>query len=688
MGLQWFEQERVQRSGELAERLDIPELAVVRARRGGKAGVGGLKLRLRIRNRFLSQRFGSVVETRELPGERVQGEDSLERLTGSRDSEGLGYAEPVPALTAEVSRALSPAGAQLMDLARRQQRVVVVTGAARGQGVTTLVVQMGMHLAAQGQRVLLIDAHGRDGRLHESFGLSNIHGFTDILKEAGVAATATDPETLARSTEISNLYLIPGGEGQVQWGRDPLQTQRVAALILRSRRLFDTILIDAPAASEEDVAGVFSGVADGVALVVRAGSARWTEVELSQQRLQAGRMALWGAILTGPVGPEGRTLRQRWKQCMSGRSSRWKQLSIGLAAALLLAVSWSGPTLLPGSRGDGSSVSQASDGVTVLPAHIRPSQAVTLRAPEAAEIAELLVKAGTEVSAGQPLLVLRSADAEREREAARARLELLLGQAEIVAGGASLFTRRAERQRMRVEAARERLQAFSLEPARKNHERAQRRAEEIRGLFQQNLATRSELEQADAQVAVEAAQLRAADEHLSRLREEYEGAEADLRLMQPTGAGAPGAKSAPGEAGADLEIQLRDARQQLLLANQRLGRLQVRAAAGGVVLWVGAQPGEHVLSGAELMRIGDLSQLAIDVPVSARVATRVREGQRVTVLIPTDPPSRARAQVSSISLIPEGGDRAYTVRVLIPNPRPGTVLAGLEGAVEFPHRME
>jgi hypothetical protein len=50
-----------------------------------------------------------------------------------------------------------------------------------------------------------------------------------------------------------------------------------------------------------------------------------------------------------------------------------------------------------------------------------------------------------------------------------------------------------------------------------------------------------------------------------------------------------------------------------------------------------------------------------------------------------DPPRQVEASVSAVLLTPGQDTQSYLVRVLIPNPDPRVILAGLDGEVVFRH---
>src|SRR5262249_12459647 len=120
-------------------------------------------------------------------------------------------------------------------------------------------------------------------------------------------------------------------------------------------------------------------------------------------------------------------------------------------------------------------------------------------------------------------------------------------------------------------------------------------------------------------------------------------------------------------------------------AQARLDRLRVAAPRTAAILELPIHAGDSIPAGSALVRGADLANLNFDVPVAASIAMRIAPDTPVVVRVPSEPPMRIRSRVASVLLVPNQTAQSYRVRVTIPNPTPGTVLAGLEGAVEFPH---
>jgi multidrug resistance efflux pump len=321
---------------------------------------------------------------------------------------------------------------------------------------------------------------------------------------------------------------------------------------------------------------------------------------------------------------------------------------------------------------------------TVLPARIDAGAQLNVLAEYPGRIRSVDIAAGSRVRKGASLLQLENADLSGQVAAARRRLEIATarvretrseGQADSVRMAQSEREAAAFRDR---DLAKQRLDAYSLEPAESALASAKRRTVEIQALVGRGLATSAELENARLQEEGSSRDLVAAREHFSRLKQEGEQAESQIRLVQfQTTA------KAPETASAGWEVD--QVRAELKLAEDRERRLRVIAPGPGTVIDLPVNPGESVLAGTVLARIADLNRLTITAPVSAQIAQRIRVGKHVRVRLPSDPPVRLEARVESVTLAPDSAQRAYLVRTTVPNPNPRIVLAGLEGAIEFDH---
>ncbi len=173
--------------------------------------------------------------------------------------------------------------------------VMLVTSAVRGEGKSSVVSNIGIALAELDQKVILLDTDLRKPRLHEIFNVPNSWGLTDLLREQ--TSLAECPlEALARPTEIRGLYVLPSGPGTVSI-TNLLYSGRMAALLERLRKEFDTILLDTPPISYLSDARFVGRLADGAILVIRAGTTTRDMALSAKQRLVADGIPVFGTVL-------------------------------------------------------------------------------------------------------------------------------------------------------------------------------------------------------------------------------------------------------------------------------------------------------------------------------------------------------------------------------------------------------
>jgi polysaccharide biosynthesis transport protein len=183
----------------------------------------------------------------------------------------------------------------LSDSPERRPRVIVVTAAGRQAGKSSSVSNLALALAEIGQKVLVIDADLRRPRQHLIFDTSNSWGLSDILQER-TPLQDIPLEAIARPLETSGLYLLPAGPACANVS-SLLYSDRVAELLQRVRREFDTILIDTPPVLMVADARVMGRVADAAILVIRAGQTTRDVAFQAKQRLVDDGITVLGSIL-------------------------------------------------------------------------------------------------------------------------------------------------------------------------------------------------------------------------------------------------------------------------------------------------------------------------------------------------------------------------------------------------------
>jgi tyrosine-protein kinase Etk/Wzc len=172
-------------------------------------------------------------------------------------------------------------------------KTLVVTSTSPGEGKTTTAANLAATFAQQQARVLLMDCDLRRPKLDQMFGVPREPGLTNVLLGQG-----TTQDTI-RSTGVENLHVLTAGILPPN-PYELLGGERMTRLLDILSDEYDMLVIDtAPLMAASDAA-VLGAKADGVLLVVRAGSTDRGAAQQATQQLAAVGARVIGAVLNDP----------------------------------------------------------------------------------------------------------------------------------------------------------------------------------------------------------------------------------------------------------------------------------------------------------------------------------------------------------------------------------------------------
>jgi tyrosine-protein kinase Etk/Wzc len=173
-----------------------------------------------------------------------------------------------------------------------QLQTLVLTSTAPGDGKSFTAANLGIALAQQKSKTLLVDTDLRRGVQHNTFGVPKEPGFSNYLCGQVIGVD------IINETHIPNLAMISCGS-LVPNPSELLGSLQMRRFLDEMRRKFDVIIFDTPPLNAATDAVVIGTQVDGVAIVVRAGK---THREIARQKLELFQnleAKIIGVILNG-----------------------------------------------------------------------------------------------------------------------------------------------------------------------------------------------------------------------------------------------------------------------------------------------------------------------------------------------------------------------------------------------------
>jgi capsular exopolysaccharide synthesis family protein len=179
-----------------------------------------------------------------------------------------------------------------LKMDERSATTVLVTSAGPGEGKSTTVANLGISVAREGRKVVIVDADLRRPGLHACFNLSNEVGLSDLLQ--GHSST----EAVIQATQVEGLSVIPSGPPFPDPG-GLIESDQMGPLTSELRHRFDLVFLDSAPLLVKSDALVLGRYVDGSIIVLGSAKAtRWAVHELLEI-LAAGHIKPLGFVLNG-----------------------------------------------------------------------------------------------------------------------------------------------------------------------------------------------------------------------------------------------------------------------------------------------------------------------------------------------------------------------------------------------------
>ena len=167
---------------------------------------------------------------------------------------------------------------------------IVVTSAAPETGTTTTIANLGVVIAQQDKKVLLVDADLRSPSLHMLFRHNNKVGLTNVLTDM-----FSTEEAITR-TPIKNLDLLTCGPLPPN-PSELLSSKRMEQVIHQLGTYYDFLLFDSPPIINYSDTQILANICDGSLLVLKSGKTKKDEAAIATSNLVNCQAKLIGAVL-------------------------------------------------------------------------------------------------------------------------------------------------------------------------------------------------------------------------------------------------------------------------------------------------------------------------------------------------------------------------------------------------------
>lgn len=170
------------------------------------------------------------------------------------------------------------------------RKAIAVVSPDKKEGKSFVAANLAVVFSQLGERTLLIDADLREPHQHEFFKLNNRIGLSNIL--SGRAGS----EAIIRIPGLLDLSVLPAGTippNPLELIGQPL----FAKLLEEASMVFDSIIIDTPAASVESDAVMISARAGAAILVARKDVTPLKSIENTSSLIKTAGVNLIGAVL-------------------------------------------------------------------------------------------------------------------------------------------------------------------------------------------------------------------------------------------------------------------------------------------------------------------------------------------------------------------------------------------------------
>ncbi|MCD4686223.1 MAG: CpsD/CapB family tyrosine-protein kinase [Anaerolineae bacterium] len=173
----------------------------------------------------------------------------------------------------------------------RPINTLVMTSPAGSEFKSAAVANLAVTLAQGGHTTILVDCDLREPQQHTIWGVDNAEGLTSMLLDN--VALENPP---LQAVGVENLHVLPSGTLPPN-PADLVGAKRMDDVIAALKERADYVLFDAPPSLMVTDAALLGLKADGLLLVVRAGSSRRDHAARAKAELERVHVPIIGTVL-------------------------------------------------------------------------------------------------------------------------------------------------------------------------------------------------------------------------------------------------------------------------------------------------------------------------------------------------------------------------------------------------------
>ena len=170
-------------------------------------------------------------------------------------------------------------------------KAIMVTSAARGEGKSSTLANLGVVMAQAGLKTVIVDTDLRRPVQHEIFGLPNNNGLTELLRKSDLNVVDLLSNTHVPGLQVLTSGILPPNPSEL------LGTQRMQQVMEELSAEVDMVLYDSPPAVVVADAAIMAKYVDGTVLVVEVGETRRDVLRQALFNLTQAGATMYGVVL-------------------------------------------------------------------------------------------------------------------------------------------------------------------------------------------------------------------------------------------------------------------------------------------------------------------------------------------------------------------------------------------------------